>query len=324
MTVATVDKELQEWLDNPPKSIAKHKKQRGDFEQWVYPDLITDTYTFIQGLPKAGKSLLSANLAASFSKGEPFLGESLSRPDMSKHVLVFGTEANLIAEWSKRVENVGGDVNAVLIDQIPTGQDVPTHWYIRAELGGIGLVIVDNTSGFTVDGGQKEDDSVTRLKKLFDPFIVAGVPVVVIHHFNKNGKAPTGSVQYQGMARYFLNCHKINDSLFEVKRPGGNFAPGSTLKLRRDEDLLTIEGETAPASGTEVSDHMRNSAVAMVDLAMSAPRGLTQGKVHEWIAERGTVKGSDGRPLSAGTIRNRLRDNPAVKWDRATGGYIRK
>ncbi|WP_407919179.1 AAA family ATPase [Corynebacterium uterequi] len=284
-------------------SIKQHREQRGGFEQWLYPGLVCDSFTMIQGKAKQGKSLLAANLVASFSTGRSFLGVECSRPDSSRDVLIVGTEANLVAEYGERVTELGGDVDRVQIVPMLPGQELHYVWELKAVYGHLGLVVVDNTSGYVTDEGQNSDTSATVIKRLFQPLVMAGVPVVLIHHFNKSGRS-MGSEQYRGMGRFFLDCKRTRDGI-RVTRDGGNFASLDPLEL----SLAGFELSTGGVSASPARRVDDPALGAMARLAVMAPGG-NKSAVARYVADRlkaEGVVGTKGAPYSEGAVRQKLR-----------------
>lgn len=270
----------------PGTTIRQHLEQRGDFNQWIIDGVLCDSVTFVVGKPESGKSRFLANLVARLSTGKEFLNLPFTRINPRPwHVLVIGTEFNLVAEWSQRIIDLEGDIDRVAVEQVPASGNIPQDIYERARGGAIDLVVIDNAGGFTdPTEGANSDISVSNLKRVIQPFNESRIPVVVIHHTNKQGQSMQGSVQYQAMARHTLHIAPAKNGVQKITRSGnlGSFAPLSVRVADNGVELLPIGGQE-PSTATPKA--LSEEQLKIIELACQQPEGLSKAEIGRRVAK---------------------------------------
>lgn len=250
----------------------------------------------------------------------PFARNS-SRP---WQVLVIGTEFNLVAEWSQRIIDLDGDIDRVAVEQVPASGNISQDIYERARGGAIDLVIIDNAGGFTdPTEGANSDISVSNLKRVIQPFNESRIPVVVIHHTNKQGQSMQGSVQYQAMARHTLHIAPAKNGVQKITRSGnlGSFTPLSVRVADNGVELLPIGGQE-PSTATPKA--LSEEQLKIIELACQQPEGLSKAAIGRRVAKEilanpsATKEEIAGKGQSIVTQLNRFvsSESSTLQWDR--------
>lgn len=173
--------------------------------RWAVPDLIPEGLTLLAGKPKCGKSWLVLDLALSIASGGHALGNMKCDPGV---VLYLALEDTLRRLQSRMKAVLQGS-------PAPHDIAITTEWK-RSDEGGLDalrswlqdhpkakLVVIDTLQKIRGarkrDAGIYEDDYkvIGDLKKIADEFTV---PILVVHHLNKDGANSDPFMKVSGTA----------------------------------------------------------------------------------------------------------------------------
>lgn len=258
---------FEEFVSKPGKSAREWLEDLGDSgDEWIIPGLVCDSLTIIYGKPESGKSTLAVNIAAALSNGSSVFGASPRSGETPQKILIVGTEANTRQEYPRRLERAGANMDNACLEYAGDGR-FSRESVIRAEHGGIDLVVVDNVQGLT-DGNDTVDSATAKL--VYDkvrPFIDAMVPVILIHHASTahrdsaRGNRMSGNTQFEAMARWHVEVQKENGSDRRLLGSGNMDTP-HTFQVRVDDDLV-MSLRDAPVPEDKPEDKPKRSAVTM-------------------------------------------------------------
>lgn len=279
-----LDKWLSQRLPNPSaREILE--SLNGNLNEWVYQGIVCDSYTMIVGAPKQGKSLIAVNIAAAYSRGEPFLDISPATGNEPKNVLIITTEANGDKENVRRLNDINADMDRVFINKVGS-RGIPEEAYGAAEAGNIGLVIIDNVIGLCRGVDINKPEAVTAISNATERFNLAGVPVVFIHHTSKGtGNNPVnssmGNAGIAGLMRHLVGVTRHKD--VTTLSTNGNLE-SSTFKVKFDDKgkaslVDSGDGDTSPNRDTKTYDSNKQIA----DLAVRS-RATTATAAAKFIA----------------------------------------
>lgn len=228
--------------------------------RWAVPDLVPEGLSLLAGKPKCGKSWLVLDLALSIASGAHALGNI--KCDQGP-VLYLALEDTL-----RRLQ---GRMRAVLQGK-PAPHDVAitTEWK-RSDEGGLSdlqswlsdhprarLVVIDTLqkirSSRKRDAGIYEDDYkvIGDLKKIADEFTV---PILVVHHLNKDGGQ--------------------SDPFMKVSGTAGITGSADTI--------LVLEREAADKNATlHVKGRDINEAELAIQFDNESGKWLKLGKADDW------------------------------------------
>ena len=190
---------------------------------WLWPDRIPlGKLTIIEGDPSAGKSTLTADMAAVVTTGRAWPDGT---PSTCGTVLLLTAEDGLADTVAPRVLAAGGDVSMVTVLQDVTAPDDAGKLHSRpleipgdvdrieaeALKAGAVLIIVDVLNAYLGDNVKTNNDHSVR--RALGPLAAmaerVGAAVVVIRHLNKGGGTNAlyrggGSIGLTGAARSVL------------------------------------------------------------------------------------------------------------------------
>ncbi|MBG9330397.1 MULTISPECIES: AAA family ATPase [Corynebacterium] len=301
----------------------------GDLNEWIYQDWLCDSYTLIVGKAKQGKSLLAVNLASVFTQQSSFLGSELIGSDRSRRVLIITTEANGIKENIRRLEALGADLDLVAIERYCSTRQLEQA-YKAAELGALGLVIVDNLKGVCRGVDLKDDASVDHLTEVIEPFNLAGVPVVVLHHANKSSSQPLASVMgsetITGLFRHIIHVQRTKDGT--RLRAQGNLSEAEITIRFNELGAIVTDAEQPSVSAKPEHDPVLNR---IAELAIQSDSGKSKSQIARDIAQtliKENLLSTRGEPFSENTIRNKLKGlvdskQSSLEYSKANGFHNR-
>lgn len=289
-----------------PKTSARDilTSLNGDLNEWVYQGIVCDSYTMIVGAPKQGKSRIAVNIAAAYSRGEPFLNISPATGNDPQNVLIVSSEANAEKENVSRLQNIGADLDRVFIDKIGSS-GIAEESYTAAEAGNIGLVIVDNVMGLCRGVDINKPEAVTAISNATERFNLAGVPVIFIHHTSKGtGSNPVysamGNAGIAGLMRHLVSVTRRDD--VTTLTTNGNFET-STFKLKFNDQGKATLAESPDTKKRDRDSKTLDTNKEIARLAVESGETTTTA-VAEYVAK---IVG-----LSASTVRTHRLD-PMVK-----------
>lgn len=292
MTTEYTEQEVSDLVDEYFSSLLPKTSARdiltnlnGDLNEWVYQGIVCDSYTMIVGAPKQGKSLLAVNIAAAYSRGEPFLNIAPISTG-ANNVLIVTTEANGEKENVSRLNNLDADLDRVFIDKIGTS-GIAEESYTAAEAGNIGLVIVDNVIGLCRGVDINKPEAVTAISNATERFNLAGVPVIFIHHTSKGtGSNPVysamGNAGIAGLMRHLVGVTRRDD--VTTLTTNGNFET-STFKLKFNDQGKATLAESPDTKKQDRDSKTLDTNKEIARLAVESGETTTTA-VAKYIAER--------------------------------------
>ena len=232
---------------------------------WLVEGLIPmGKLTLLCGDPGLGKSLLTVELAARVSRGEPLLSGSACGPP--GHTLIISAEDDPADTIRPRLGLAGADLNRVsVLDGIRGGseEDIPDAWDLSRsdELAqwvlahpDLRLVILDPLCAYLAGADSHRDAEVrAMIHKLIALAAQHGFAVVCVSHLNKRTSASAlyramGSIAFVAAARSVLlvAADQLEDDrrlLVQTKRNLSAAAPSLAFRV---EDGPRLRWETEP------------------------------------------------------------------------------
>jgi hypothetical protein len=216
--------------------------------------------TFLSGLPKAGKSTLAAQIAATLSVGGELFGQRLA----AMSVLWFALD-EFFGDAVRRLHDFGADPARVYIEsERPSGVGELCSWC--KELG-VGLVIIDTATRWWL-GRVKKSNDAEEVRAFLAPYLDAmrdlGVAVLILHHTSKAGLRASGSIALEAepdvslvlvhpSQRRLLNASG-NDELDEdnakpddgkrIVQGTSRFSPHIRLALKFEGNRFALDAES--------------------------------------------------------------------------------
>lgn len=309
------DEEMNEMFDqfvsSPGFTVREYLEEiNGDTSQWIYDDLLCDSWTCFYGAPEARKSTLACNIAAAYSKGEPVLGRAPRSGGEPKNVLILGTETNLKKEYAERLLDLGADLDRVGVIRV-YGDKIPEEAYSRARNGAIDLVVIDNVTGFSGEGTINNDEALKHFKRMFEPFEEYGVPVLAIHHAGKNGQLQ-GNQQFRALFRHFVKLGKGRSGKSVRLTPQGNLGdfPAFDAEVQGRFRLTLPEGADKPKQSR--SPEVLDSVAEVWEFAKESKATSQRAVAREVAPRAGLSESTVRRHLDAGVKNGHLTRNPGA------------
>lgn len=198
--------------------------------RWLWRDrMALGKLTLIAGDPGLGKSMLSIDMAARVSKGDPWPDGT---PCPQGSAILFSAEDDVADTIKPRLLAAGADTSNIYTLTTPaqrdarTGQTVfapfslqrdrPTLEAALEELGDVRLIVVDPVSAY-LDGVQSHNNAEVRgvLAPLSDLAAKHGAAVLAVTHLNKGAGSAmyraTGSLAFAAAARTYYAVIRDRD-----------------------------------------------------------------------------------------------------------------
>ena len=276
--------------------------------EWLWePYLQREAINLITGSPKTGKSVLSCEIAARLSRGEPLPGVALPPPPLN--VWLLNGEDPADTTIIHRVTKQNADLTKVLVTDLPESLKAEQVAEIGAEIAQkkIDVAILDPLQSWM--GTDTDTYRANETRSWFSPFLhvirETGCTFIFVRHRRKSSaedgyrlEGGLGSIDISGVARSELTTipAKKGQEWNALFRVGGNIGvTGTGWKYK-------IDGKGLPpgAQGTLVWGLPYAHGEGAAQEPNKTPKGL--GKAREYLQE--ALKGG---PKAAKEVREGIR-----------------
>lgn len=296
-------------------------------DHWIIPGIVSTSNTYVYGQAKVGKSFLVSSIVASVVSGGELLGKTPLKSGLN--CLVLTTDSGSDKEYRERISRHGIAEDKVYIRQV--GNTVSDEdWadlYSGAEAAEVGLVVLDHASG-VLEGDINLREPWRDLWNRLEKFQCARVLVGHSTDSEFEGreiKRPSGNSAASQFprAKVYLSAPGGAQSTKRVLSLTSNNAPAETLECDLNSDGLFRLRDEPGEQRRNRSDRKKELGSLLVEVALKH-LPAKQEEVHKNVANDPRIIECNGEALAPGTVRNKLRNNKGVGWDRKAKRYFLK
>jgi len=295
-------------------------------DHWIIPGIVSTSNTYVYGQAKVGKSFLVSSIVASVVSGNELLGKTPLQSGLN--CLVLTSDSGSDKEYQERISRHDIDEDRIYVRHV--GNTVTdADWadlYAGAEAAEVGLVVLDHASG-VLEGDINLHEPWRDLWNRLEKFPCARVLVGHSTDSKFEGreiKRPSGNSAASQFprAKVYLSAPGGAQSTKRVLSLTSNNAPAETLECDLNSDgLFRLRGEPGGQSQNR-SDRKKELGSLLVEVALEHPPAK-QEEVHKNVAnDPRIIECNGGEAPAPGTVRNKLRSNKGVEWDRKAKRYF--
>ena len=236
-------------------AIAARMEEEG-YDEWLVPGVLSSELTQVYGQRESGKSSFIRQIIAPLSQGKPVFDVEPSTGTKPLNIAVVGTDPGAQQEYVSKLQEAG--YNPATVGVIYAGDgEIPPELYDRADYGAVDLVVIDNLAGLVPGRDLNDSSSAGAAWMKYEPFIKAGVPVVVVAHRGKGGGGSTaGSHQHEAKPRFRLEVTQTRGKLEVVG--AGNLGKSKLVFSIGEGFSLTLERADLPDQEPTLSGQKRS------------------------------------------------------------------